>query len=198
MLRYRKTFACLMVLILLSASLSGCSVLGQNSAHRPDLLWATQDSTQQLQVYFGSLYHQCKKSENAITAQTVSWTGEFSDDRLKEAIQTYNEQYTPIALRISDFENGLQIYVGEGVTSRSVSRISMASEDVDTELRSYLDTMIPSEYDASSGHLSIGAFWWFDDDGSWVQDHPVWSFLICTKDASGAETYHYFRVSYSK
>ncbi len=186
MLQYKRIFAWLMVFSLLGTFLSGCSAAEQGTTQQPK------------QVVLGGLYHQCKKSEKVITAQTVSWTGEFSEDRLKGAIQSYNEQYTPITLGIGDFENGVQIYVGQGVTSRSVSRISMASEDVEAEMRSYLDTMILSQYDEASGYLSVGAFWWFDEDGSWVQDHSVWSFLIRTKDASGAETYHYFRVNYSK
>ncbi len=137
-------------------------------------------------------------TENAIIAETISWNGAFSEDSLKDKIDSYTRRYRGVDLTVGNKEKPFKIQIAKDVESYSVSRLSSVGDDVEHELSSYIDSYINSSYERSSGYLTLDASWWFEDEDSWVQEYPTWSYLINTRDVNGEVTYYYFRVNYCK
>ena len=125
-----------------------------------------------------------------------AWIGEFSEKKLKEAINEYQNNYSNIV-----FENVGEVFeisfeVDFEAVSCSVTRLSRTSkDDIDVELYGYIDLFI--ETNCEDNVVTVHTGWWHGENDSWVKSCPVWSYLILVKDASGTEHYYYFRTDYS-
>ena len=142
----------------------------------------------------------CQETPNAkafsfpITA-LKAWSGEFSEEELRSAISEYQSNYKNVALVKSNI-SCVSFETEFDVSSCSVGRVSRVDDtDVETELKGYIDCHIPTNCDGKTVTVSVD--WWYSGEDSWVNDHLVWSYLVCVKDTDGNSHYYYFRVDYS-
>ena len=138
------------------------------------------------------------KSSNPITPNTTvlkAWSGEFSEEELKSAINEYQKNYTIIALE-KNGKSSISFEADFEVSSCSVTRLSLVDDtNIEVELDSYIDLWIETNCDGRTVTIPIN--WWYAGDDSWVNDYFIWSYLVRVKDTNGSNHYYYFRVDYS-
>lgn len=128
--------------------------------------------------------------ENVLKA----WSGSFSEEKHKEVILDYRENYTPVTFsNIGDNKSVTFEIDFEAVSGHACSIAHVDDSDINIELTSYIDSIIVAEISGNKVTMDLG--WWYDE--SRVQNHPVWSYLVCLKDTEGNNHYYYFRVDYS-
>ena len=167
MTKYR-IFAFLLVIVLL---LTGCKGVAPDSTEPPE----TTETKPKPHVLYG-------------------WTGEYSDENFRKTIETYLQDCTPY---VSDGTNGnsVSFEMNLEVVGAGVSRLTGVDDrDVAGELSGYLCTSVDVTH--VDGRITVATDWWHKDDG-WTRDIPIWSYLVCVKDKTGAKHYCYFRVKYS-
>lgn len=131
------------------------------------------------------------KTSNVMKA----WSGEFSEEKLKSAINEYQSNYTNIVLE-KDNASSVSFETDFEVSSCSMGRLSRTDDtDIEVELNSYIDLFLETNYDGRT--VTIPLDWWYTGEDSWVNDYLVWSYLVHVKDANGSNHYYYFRVDYS-
>ncbi|MBR2907566.1 MAG: hypothetical protein IKC26_05915 [Clostridia bacterium] len=181
------TMVVLLIFILLLTSCNGSDLNGS-------------DTSQGAETTQGSAYTTGSYSAETNSSVLKAWTGEFSEDKLKAAINEYQSSYHNIvfagngegahieAVDIS-FETDFE------VSLCSVSRLAPVDDtDINVELNGYIDlALIP---DCDGKRVTVDAGWWHGDD-DWVQSYPVWSYLVRLTDADDTVHYYYFRVDYS-
>ena len=124
-----------------------------------------------------------------------AWEGEFSEEKLIGAIHTYQKDYTNIILE-KDKASSVSFETDCRVSSCSVVRLARTDDtDMNAELKGYIDLFVETNCDGRK--VTISTDWWYSDDDSWVNDYPVWSYLIRVIDMGGNEHYYYFRTDYS-
>lgn len=119
-----------------------------------------------------------------------AWSGAFSEEELKNAITTYEQEYTPIAL-----DNAWQATVTLDVTikSFSITRVSPVGDDF-SELQDFVDLSVPAQYNKETGTLVIDCSFMNDPENSKTQ----WSFLLKVTTSSNEQIRYYTRVYYPK
>ena len=123
-----------------------------------------------------------------------AWTGEFSKEKLEQAIKEYQQNYTPI---VSDGANvpAVSFEPGFDIAEFTVSRLSKVDDrDINVEMKGYIDLYIDKKCDGKK--ITIATDWWYGL-GSNTKAYPVWSYLVPVKDTAGEVHYYYFRVQYS-
>jgi hypothetical protein len=120
-----------------------------------------------------------------------AWSGEFSEERLKSAINEYKNDYVNIVYA----QNGATVSFETDfeAVSCSVSRLSHVDDnDISTELDGYIDLYITTNCNGRS--ISVPIDWWLSDGNNYM----LWSYLLRVKDIDGRDHYFYFRVDYSE
>ena len=123
-----------------------------------------------------------------------AWTGEFSKEKLEQAIKEYQQNYTPI---VSDGENvsAVSFEPGFDIAEFTVSRLSKVDDrDINVEMSGYIDLYIDKKCDGKK--ITIATDWWYGL-GSNTKAYPVWSYLVYVKDTAGELHYYYFRLQSS-
>ena len=132
------------------------------------------------------------RSQNTVLK---AWSGEFSEEKLKAAINEYQKDYENIILE-KDGDPSISFETDFEVSSCSVSLLSRIDDtDIEVELHGYIDLALAASFDGKT--VTIPVDWWYEDDDSWVNDYLVWSYLVSVKDTDGGNHYYYFRVDYS-
>ena len=132
-----------------------------------------------------------KTNSNVLKA----WSGEFSEDKLKSAINEYQKNYTNIILEDGS-TSSVSFETDFEVSSCWVSHLSPADDmNIEIELNSYIDLVIETKCEGKT--VTIPIDWLYKDDDSGVNDPLIWSYLVGVKDANGSSHYYYFRVDYS-
>ena len=167
MKKYR-IFALILVIVLL---LTGCKGVAPDSTEPPE----TTETKPKPQIL-------------------SAWTGEFSKEKLEQAIKEYQQNYTPI---VSDGANvpAVSFEPGFDIAEFTVSRLSKVDDrDINVEMKGYIDLYIDKKCDGKK--ITIATDWWYGL-GSNTKAYPVWSYLVPVKDTAGEVHYYYFRVKYS-
>ena len=167
MTKYR-IFALILVIVLL---LTGCKGVAPDSTEPPE----TTEPKPKPQIL-------------------SAWTGEFSKEKLEQAIKGYQQNYTPI---VSDGANvsAVSFEPGFDIAEFTVSRLSKVDDrDINVEMKGYIDLYIDKKCDGKK--ITIATDWWYGL-GSNTKAYPVWSYLVYVKDTAGEVHYYYFRVKYS-
>ena len=124
-----------------------------------------------------------------------AWSGEFSEEELKLAINAYQSNYANIVLKKGN-TSSISFETDFEVSSCSVSRLSRVDDaDIEVELHSYIDLIV--ETNCEDRTVTIPINWWYARDDSWVNDYFIWSYLVRVKDTNGSNHYYYFRVDYT-
>lgn len=132
----------------------------------------------------------CMNSTTETHSPLKAWQGEFSEEKLKEAITEYEKDYAPIPLS----ETGTIILsLDENIDSCRVTRVSYVEEDFG-ELENYIDTHISVEYDQETKELTIDCSF-LNAKTSWVSTKPLWSLLIKAETTSAEVIYYYVRTA---
>lgn len=125
-----------------------------------------------------------------------AWTGDFSQEKLKDTIYEYQQNYSNIVFEKADDISDVSFEVDFEVSSVFVTLLSRVDErDESVELNGYIDLVVNTKFDKNK--VSVNTDWWFRDGESWVNKHPVWSYLVKVTDNKNTEHYYYFRVDYS-
>lgn len=117
---------------------------------------------------------------------------EFNNE-VKAIIQDYKTNYDNITsnggkITKVTFETDFDI------EKCSVSRVSSVDDNnIDVELNGYLDLAVETTINGNKATIET-AFWY---GGGWVQEYPIWSYLVQLVDTDGNVHYYYFRVDYS-
>lgn len=132
---------------------------------------------------------------NKTTNVLKAWSGEFSEEELKSAINEYQSNYTNVVLEKGN-ASSVSFETDFEVSSCSISRLSRIDDkNIEVELHSYIDLYVETSCDGRT--VTIPIDWWYAREDSWVNDYSIWSYLVCVKDANGSNHYYYFRVDYS-
>ena len=124
-----------------------------------------------------------------------AWSGEFSEEKLRAAINEYQSNYTKIVLEHGS-NDSVSFETDFEVSSCSVSRLSQIDDtDIEIELNGYIDLFIETK--CAGRMVTIPIDWWHVEGDSWVNDYLVWSYLVRAIDTNGSSHYYYFRVDYS-
>lgn len=125
-----------------------------------------------------------------------AWTGDFSQEKLKDTIYEYQQNYSNIVFEKADDISDVSFEVDFEVSSVFVTLLSRVDErDENVELNGYIDLVVNAKFDSKKVYVNTD--WWFGDGESWVSNHPVWSYLVRVTDNKNTEHYYYFRVDYS-
>ena len=138
----------------------------------------------------------CSASQPGKTDSEIlnAWTGEFTEEKLKETINLYEKKYSNIIIDDTVEGASVSFEVDFDVTYCRVTRLSCVSkDDILVELNGYIDLYPETEY--SGNRVTIHTDWWNDD--SWAKNYPIWSYLVLLKDTDNNEHYYYFRTNYS-
>ncbi len=127
-----------------------------------------------------------------------AWTGEFDEEKLSDAIETYRTSYAMYVLREEDATEPFFLALDYNASAAKVVRVASVDDtDAGSELSSYID-MRPSA-EVYSNVVGIDLSWWFGEaEHSWTAKNPEWSYLVSVTDEKGKEHYYYFRVHYEK
>ena len=124
-----------------------------------------------------------------------AWTGDFTEEKLKAAIEEYQTNYTTVSLSAPSRTACVSFETDFDVASCGVIRLSPTDEnDISVELDGYIDLTLETKREGNKVTIATG--WWYRDD-SWANDYPVWSYLVLLKDINGVTYYYYFRIDYS-
>ncbi len=126
-----------------------------------------------------------------------AWTGDFSEEKLKNAIDEYQRNYDNIVFHDTTSASSVSFDTDFNVVSCSVTRLSHTkTDDIYAEFNTYIDLFVETECDGKT--VTIHTDWYLtENDGSWEKNYPVWSYLVQLKDADSITHYYYFRVDYS-
>ena len=137
----------------------------------------------------------CQEIKPQNTNVLKAWSGEFSEKKLKSAINEYQGNYTNVVLE-KDHMSTVSFETDFEAASCSVIRLSPTDDaDIEVELNGYVDLFIGANCDGTTVTVPIN--WWYTKNDSWVNDYLVWSYLVRVQDAAGRNHYYYFRVDYS-
>ena len=143
-------------------------------------------------------FQNTKPSSNTtseITNVMKAWSGEFSEENLKVAINDYQMNYANVVLEKGGMSS-ISFETDFEVSSCSVARLSRTGNvDIEVELNSYIDLFLETNHDGRT--VTIPLEWWYTGEDSWVNDYWVWSYLVRVNDVNGINHYYYFRVDYS-
>ncbi|HCS72536.1 MAG TPA: hypothetical protein DIW17_01490 [Clostridiales bacterium] len=123
-----------------------------------------------------------------------AWTGDFSEEKLKQTIDKYKSDYAPFRVSNREDAQNVTFYVKDDLDNFAVSRISSVGENYE-ELESYIDLAIDASYDMDAHTITIDVSWWYDAS-DWAQNYKTWSFLIRTV-LEEQQTYFYYRIDFS-
>ena len=124
-----------------------------------------------------------------------AWTGEFSEEALKDAIRTYREGFAPFASGNGEKLSQVSFETDFIIASGGVARLAFVDEnDPAVELKSYVDLFVDMIWNGNCA--TVITDWWYLDD-SWTKERPLWGYLIWLKDESGTIHYYYFRTDYT-
>ena len=133
-------------------------------------------------------------ANGSITAHKA-WSGEFSEEKLRTAINEYKSECNTLVLE-NDSISTVSFKVDHSAKSCSVVRLSPVDDsNIELELSTYIDTFLETKCEGDT--VSIPVDWWCRDNGGVTKDRYVWSYLVRVQDADGGEHYYYFRVDYS-
>lgn len=125
-----------------------------------------------------------------------AWTGEFSEEILKDTIRVYREGFTPFASGNGEKLSQVSFETDFQITSGGVARLAFVDDsDPAVELKSYIDLYVDMIW--NSNCATVITDWWYLDSG-WAKQHPLWGYLVWLKDESGMSHYYYFRTEYSQ
>ena len=142
-------------------------------------------------LFMGCQANTAAKDENVMKA----WSGEFSEEKLKSAINEYKKNYTTVTLEKGG-KSSISFVADVDVSSCSISRLSHVDDtNIEVELHSYIYLFIKTNCDGRT--VTIPLDWWYTGESSWVNNYLVWSYLVHVKDVNGGSHYYYFRVDYS-
>ena len=131
------------------------------------------------------------KAENVMKA----WSGAFSKEKFKSAINEYQNNYSAVALQKGD-KSSVSFITDFDMSSCTVTSLSRVdNNDIEFELQSSINHYVESNCNGRT--ITIPVDWWYTGDDSRVKDHFVWSYLVRVKDTEGSNHYYYFRVDYS-
>ena len=122
-----------------------------------------------------------------------AWTGDFTEEKLKSAIDEYKTDYKNIAFR----EGAWQVSFGIGfqASSCAVVRTSIVDENnADFELNEGILDFYP-DGDVNINKIAYLPIYTADE---LPQNCSVISYLVCAENNRGEEHYYYFRVDYSE
>jgi hypothetical protein len=137
----------------------------------------------------------CQEAKPQNTNVLKAWSGEFSEEKLKSAINEYQGNYANIVLEKGDVST-VSFETDFKATSCSVIRLSPTDDtNTEVELNGYIDLFLETHCDGTT--VTVPIHWWYAENDSWVNDYLVWSYLVRVKDAFGANHYYYFRIDYS-
>ena len=187
-------FALVAVLLLSAGCKATESTKVATEAPHPETNAATEPSrpeTETIAATEPAGTDQTQKTDRVLPA----WTGAFTEENLRTAIESYAETYIPYAPSDGGPVTTVTFDTEYSFVSGSVSRLSKVNdENIETELTGYIDTSPTVTVTGNSVTVHTG-FWY--TSSSWVSEWPVWSYLVRLIDAEGAEHYYYFRVEYS-
>ena len=124
-----------------------------------------------------------------------AWSGEFSEEELRLAINAYQSNYAIVVLEKGNAPS-ISFETDFEASSCSITRLSYVDDtDIEIELQSYIDLFLKTTCEGRT--VTIPIDWWYARNDSWVNDYFVWSYLIRVKDIDGNSHYYYFRVDYS-
>lgn len=132
---------------------------------------------------------------NQTSGVLKAWTGDYSDEQFIDAINEYQTNYNSI---ISDGKaeiSSVSFNTDFEIVSCSVPRVSFVdNNDIDSELNGGIYLAVETTFDGKE--VIVSTDWWYDGS-DWTKDYPIWSYLVCVKDADGVAHYYYFRTDYS-
>lgn len=160
--------------------------------------------TRKLMIYydgesygFSGFYVSCEEKDYYALGDEESilkaWTGDFTEEKLKSAIDEYKTDYKNIAFR----EGAWQVSFGIGfkASSCAVVRTSIVDENnVDFELNEGILDFYP-DGDVNINKIAYLPIYTADE---LPQNCSVISYLVCAENNRGEEHYYYFRVDYSE
>ena len=145
---------------------------------------------------FSGFYVSCKEkyyySLGGEESILKAWTGEFTEEKLKSAIDEYETNYKNIAFR----EGAWQVSFGVGFQTSScvVVRASIVDENnADFEFNEGVLDFHPN-VNVNINRIAYLPIYTADD---LPENCSVISYLVCAKEYYGEEHYFYFRVDYS-
>lgn len=128
-------------------------------------------------------------SDNVLKA----WTGEFSEEKLKSIIDTYQEQFSAFVFTDADEAESVTFETDFDAVGCSVTRLSRTDNaDMNVELTGYIDLAL--ETTCKDNKVTIPTNWWSQKT---IEHSPVWSYLVRVIDADDDAHYYYFRTDYS-
>ena len=133
----------------------------------------------------------CAASKSPDKHILKAWTGDFSQDKWKEAIITYKAEYTPFSL--GDTWQ-ITFTIDEDISGYRLPIIAYCDDEFG-EMTSYIDSSGYSSYNEETHELTINNSWLSDTD-SWVHKHNTWAYLIKAATTSGETVYYYLRVTF--
>ena len=120
-----------------------------------------------------------------------AWTGGFSEEKLKAAIQAYPGKCDAFEGSV----NMISFTADFAPVSYSVTRLAAVNDqDISEELKGYIDLAVGCSIQGQKVLIDTG--WWLDHASDWTQNHSRWAYLVRLMDANGREHYYYFRVNY--
>ena len=120
-------------------------------------------------------------------------SGEFSEEKLKQAIAEYRDYYTNI-VPVNGWDSAVSFKTNFEAVSCSVSRLSRVDDtDITVELNGYIDLYVRTN--CSGTTVTVPIDWWYRDN---AKNDTVWSYLVNVKDTGGNLHWYYFRVDYSQ
>ena len=141
---------------------------------------------------FASCSHGEAIEENRTKDNVIyAWSGEFSEEKLKDVIETYKNGYIPFV----DGKDQVSLEVDFDVESYTVARLSMVDDsDTGIELKGYIDLITDTHRDGR--RITFNTDWWHRESEK-MKQHTLWSYLVLVRDTEGGEHFYYFRVDYS-
>ena len=135
----------------------------------------------------GDAIEESRTKDNVIYARS----GEFSEEKLKDVIETYKNGYIPFV----DGKDQVSLEVDFDVESYIVARLSMVDDsDTGIELNGYIDLITDTHRDGR--RITFNTDWWHRESEK-MKQYTLWSYLVLVRDTEGGEHFYYFRVDYS-
>ena len=135
----------------------------------------------------GEAIEESRTKDNVIYA----WSGEFSEEKLKDVIETYKNGYIPFV----DGKDQVLLEVDFDVESYTVARLSRVDDsDTGIELNGYIDLITDTHRDGRK--ITFNTDWWHRESEK-MKQYTLWSYLVLVRDTEGGEHFYYFRVDYS-
>ena len=124
-----------------------------------------------------------------------AWTGDYSEEKFKEAIAEYKTNYNAIVSDDHTEISSVSFQTDFEISSCTVQRVSLVDDnDVDAELQGSIYLYVETSFD--DHEVTVSTDWWYNED-DWTKNYAIWSYLVCVIDSDGAAHYYYFRTDYS-